>query len=120
MQETVLTLIEIEPDLTALLFDFAAPAKSDLRQFMEQYYMQELDLAGLAHYSGRSLAAFKQEFSATFGMPPAPMDHTPPPGGGAPPHHAGRAAAAVCAEVGFKSLSHFSRAFKQQFGLPPS
>lgn len=46
MQETVLTLIEIEPDLTALLFDFAAPAKSDLRQFMEQYYMQELDLAG--------------------------------------------------------------------------
>lgn len=120
MQETVLTLIEIEPDLTALLFDFAAPAKSDLRQFMEQYYMQELDLAGLAHYSGRSLAAFKQEFSATFGMPPRRWIIRRRLEEARRRIMQGERPAAVCAEVGFKSLSHFSRAFKQQFGLPPS
>lgn len=120
MQETVLTLIEIEPDLTALLFDFAAPAKSDLRHFMEQYYMQELDLAGLAHYAGRSLAAFKQEFSDTFHTSPRRWITRRRLEEARRRILQGKRPADVCTEVGFKSLSHFSRIFKQQFGVPPS
>lgn len=120
MQEAVLTLLEIDPDLAPMLFDFVAPAKIDLRLFMEQYYTQDIDLAGLAHYAGRSLSAFKQEFSDTFGMSPRRwiirrrLDdaYRRIAQGGRP--------AEVCAKVGFKSLSHFSRAFKRQFGVPPS
>jgi AraC-like DNA-binding protein len=26
----------------------------------------------------------------------------------------------VCMEVGFKNLSHFSTAFKKQYGMPPT
>lgn len=32
----------------------------------------------------------------------------------------GRKVVEVCAEVGFKNPSHFSAAFKKQFGIPPS
>ena len=120
MQETVLTLIEIEPDLTAMLFDFAAPAKTDLRRFMEQYYMQELDLAGLAHYAGRSLAAFKQEFTDTFHTSPRRWIIRRRLAEARRRIQQGQRPAEVCAEVGFKSLSHFSRTFKQEFGIPPS
>lgn len=120
MQETVLTLIEIEPDLTAMLFDFAAPAKTDLRRFMEQYYMQELDLAGLAHYAGRSLAAFKQEFTDTFHTSPRRWIIRRRLAEARRRIEQGQRPAEVCAEVGFKSLSHFSRTFKQEFGIPPS
>ena len=120
MQETVLTLMEIEPDLTAMLFDFAAPAKTDLRRFMEQYYMQELDLAGLAHYAGRSLAAFKQEFTDTFHTSPRRWIIRRRLAEARRRIQQGQRPAEVCAEVGFKSLSHFSRTFKQEFGIPPS
>ncbi len=121
MQETVLTLIETAPWLRSLLFDFATPLKPDLHAFMEQYYLQDLDLSGLAHYAGRSLAAFKNDFARTFQTSPGRwivsrrleeakrrMEEL------------GERPAEVYRAVGFKTLSHFSRAFKRQFGVAPS
>ena len=75
----------------------------------------------MAHYTGRSLTAFKQEFAKTFDTTPSrwivrqrlsearrlmTTDN--------------RKASDVYLEVGFKSLSHFSTAFKREFGIAPS
>jgi AraC-like DNA-binding protein len=32
----------------------------------------------------------------------------------------GKKASEICFEVGFKSLAHFSTAFKRQYGFPPT
>lgn len=121
IKEVILTLIETMPELKSVLFDFATPWKVDLQTYMNDNYTNDLDLEGFAHYTGRSLSAFKKDFEETFHLSPGrwlvkrrleeakrliecegekPLD--------------------VYMKVGFKNLSHFSTAFKRQFGMAPS
>lgn len=37
----------------------------DLRQYMNDNYTNDLDIKGFAHYTGRSLPAFKKEFETS-------------------------------------------------------
>lgn len=121
IQETVLTLIEIKPELRSMLFDFATPIKTDLRDFMEEYYLQDLDLSGLAHYAGRSLAAFKNDFVEIFRTSPGRwIVSRRLKEAKRRIEEQGKRPAEVYQEVGFKTLSHFSKAFKNQYGIPPS
>lgn len=121
MQEIVLTLLEIRPELKPLLFDFALPSKIDLSVFMEQYYLQNLSLEELARHAGCSLATFRKDFYQTFHTTPGRwilsrrltearrlMEEE------------GRKPVEVYLQVGFKTLSHFSRAFKEKYGILPS
>ena len=121
IKEVILTLIETMPELKSVLFDFVEPWKIDLAAFMNSNYTVDLDLEGFAHYTGRSLSTFKKEFEQTFQTTPMkwivsrrleearrlieqekerPLD--------------------VYLRVGFKNLSHFSTAYKRQYGYPPS
>lgn len=121
IKEVIFTLIEIMPELKSVLFDIVDPWKIDLQQYMNDNYTNDLDIKGFAHYTGRSLSAFKKEFEETFHLSPGrwivrrrleeakrlmecegekPLD--------------------VYMKVGFKNLSHFSTAFKHQFGVAPS
>lgn len=121
IKEVIFTLIEIMPELKSVLFDIVDPWKIDLQQYMNDNYTNDLDIKGFAHYTGRSLSAFKKEFEETFHLSPGrwivrrrleeakrlmecegekPLD--------------------VYMKVGFKNLSHFSTAFKRQFGVAPS
>ena len=120
MLELVLTLLEVRPDLKPLLFDFAEPWKIDISHFMEQNYTSDLNLDDFAHFTGRSLASFKKEFSSIYGEPPmrwiigrrlAEAKHR---------IEQGAKTKDVYRAVGFKNLSHFSKAFKQKYGIVPS
>lgn len=121
IKEVIFTLIEIEPSLKSVLFDFAGPWKIDLEEFMEAHYMMDLDLQGFAHYTGRSLSSFKKEFEEVFCATPMrwivrrrleearrliEQEHQRP--------------IDVYLRVGFKNLSHFSTAYKREFGYSPS
>ena len=88
---------------------------------MNKNYKCDLTIEEFAHYTGRSLSAFKKDFARTFDLTPSLwivkrrleearclMEKL------------GKKPANVYLEVGFKNLSHFSTAFKREFGIPPS
>ena len=121
LREAVFVTLQLKPQLAPVLFDFAEPWRVSIRDFMEQNYKCDLTVEEMAHYTGRSLTAFKQEFAKTFDTTPSrwivrqrlsearrlmTADN--------------RKASDVYLEVGFKSLSHFSTAFKREFGIAPS
>lgn len=62
MQEGLLALLQTDERFYPCLFDFTAPWKIDIEDFMNKNYMYNLSLAELARFTGRSLAAFKRDF----------------------------------------------------------
>lgn len=121
LQEGLLALLHIDPRFATLLFDFNEPWKIDILDFMNRNYMHEFTLEELAHYTGRSLATFKRDFKKVSDLTPekwiirkrldVAYDMM---------QKGGRKIADVCTQVGFKNQSHFSTAFKKQFGIAPT
>jgi len=121
LKEAVLVLLQIEPSLATVLFDFAEPWKTYLVDFMNKNYKCDLSLEDFAHYTGRSLTSFKRDFANIFHESPGKwlikkrlkdahyqiIDLKRKP-------------SEVYLEVGFKNLSHFSTAFKKEFGYAPT
>jgi len=119
--EAISILRIIDKDIDNLLANFEEPYKIDLVAFMEKNFMFNMPLAKFGFLTGRSLTTFKRDFSRTFNSTPQrwltkkrlelahyqliekqqrPVD--------------------VCYETGFENLSHFSYAFKKQFGYAPT
>lgn len=121
LKEAVLVLLELKPELAGVLFDFEEPWKIDLREFMERNYSCDLTLEQLAHYTGRSLSAFKRDFADSFeGETPARWIVKRRLEESMGLLKKGIPASSVYLKVGFKNLSHFSTAFKRQFGILPT
>lgn len=121
LREGLLLLIKANPQIATVLFDFSEPYKIDLRDFMLQNYHFNVQLERFARLTGRSLAAFKRDFINEFGIPPGRwltqkrleeayklLKETE------------RSPSEIYLDLGFEDLSHFSHAFKKQFGVPPS
>jgi AraC-like DNA-binding protein len=120
-QQALGLLVHAQPALQAVLFEFGQPGKVDLETFMRHNFRFNLAGKQLAYLTGRSLAAFKRDFKQLFHTSPTRWLYQQ------------RLAEAyyllqqenwrpseVYQEVGFESLAHFSHAFKQLFGYPPS
>nr|WP_293836427.1 AraC family transcriptional regulator [uncultured Arsenicibacter sp.] len=121
IKELILILLDAQPGLKQVLFDFSAPHKSDLEAFMNQNYRYNVKLDRFAYLTGRSLATFKRDFEKVF--------HTSP-------HkwllqkrldeayfllkEQGKSASDIYVDLGFEDLSHFSYTFKRQFGYSPA
>ncbi len=121
MTEGLYVLLNTDPDLYASLFDFTDPWKIDLLEFMNENYMEELSMEEMASYTGRSLASFKRDFKKVSDLSPLKWIINR------------RLEAAyelirqgcvnitdVCYKVGFKNLSHFSKVFKEKYGMAPT
>lgn len=121
LKEAIFTLLQLKPELGSVLFDFAEPWKIDLADFMNKNFKCDLSVEEFAHYTGRSLSSFKKDFSQIFNNTPSRwlikkrleeakclIDHK------------GEKPTDVYLKVGFKNLSHFSTAFKKEYGFPPS
>jgi len=121
MMEAVLTLIEIKPELKAVLFDFTGPMKIDIAEFMEDNYLLDLSLSDLAHYTGRSLSAFKNEFAALFHTSPARwVVKRRLQEAKKRIEELGESPMTAAEKTSFKSYSHFSHAFKKEYRTNPS
>jgi len=114
-------LLKANGELKIVLFDFSEPGKIDLEAFMNKNFHFIVELKRFAYLTGRSLATFKRDFEKTFHLSPSrwlqqrrlqeahylikERDATP---------------SDVYLNVGFEDLSHFSFAFKKQYGIAPS
>lgn len=120
-EELLLLLLQTDPALANVLFDFGIPGKIDLEAFMNRNFRFNVAIRRFAWLTGRSLTSFKKDFEQIFQDTPGrwlvkkrlqeayfQMDRK------------GRKASDVYLEVGFEDLSHFSFAFKKQFGFAPS
>ena len=121
MEEGLLALLHIDERFAPTLFDFNEPWKIDILEFMNENYMYEFTMEEMAHYTGRSLATFKRDFKKISDLTPekwlirkrleVAYDKM---------KEGGKKVVDVYAEVGFKNPSHFSTAFKKQYGISPT
>ncbi len=120
-EELLMILLKNNPDLKDIFFNFSIPHKIDLEHFMNQNYKFNISLERFAYMTGRSLSAFKRDFKAAFNMAPGKWlikkrlqeayflldkDHQKP--------------SDIYLDLGFEDFSHFSFAFKKEFGVSPS
>ncbi|MGS2739294.1 helix-turn-helix domain-containing protein [Sinomicrobium sp. M5D2P17] len=119
--EAISILRTIFPEIDHVLANFEEPGKIDLVDYMEKNFMFNLPLEKFSYLTGRSLTTFKRDFSKAFRTTPqrwltqkrlelahyqfAEKKKRP---------------VEVCYETGFENLSHFSFAFKKQYGYTPT
>ncbi|HTK17880.1 MAG TPA: helix-turn-helix domain-containing protein [Mucilaginibacter sp.] len=119
--EAISILRVIDKDIDNVLANFEEPGKIDLAGFMEKNFMFNMPMEKFGYLTGRSLTTFKRDFKKKFNTTPQKwltqkrleLAHYR-----LTENH--RKATDVCYEVGFENLSHFSYAFKKQFGYAPT
>ncbi|WP_298739769.1 AraC family transcriptional regulator [uncultured Chitinophaga sp.] len=121
LKEVILILLQANPSLADVLFDFSEPGKIDLEAFMNQHFHFNVELKRFAYLTGRSLATFKRDFEKIFHSSPArwlqkrrlqEAHYLISEKGAAP--------SSIYLDLGFEDLSHFSFAFKKMYGVSPS
>lgn len=119
-EELLELLLQFHPEYAGILFDFGKPGKIDLKAFMQKNYKFNVSIQRFAFLTGRSLSAFKRDFAEIFEQTPNRwlvqrrlqeayflLSQNK------------RKTSDIYLELGFEDLSHFSFAFKKQFGIAP-
>lgn len=120
-EELLIILLQNQPELAGLFFDYAKPGKINLEEFMTRNYKFNVSIERFAYLTGRSLSAFKRDFKVIFNETPnhwlvkkrleeayvlIEKQH--------------KKSSEIYLDLGFEDLSHFSLAFKKQFGMRPT
>lgn len=121
MIEGVYVLLNTDRHLYASLFDFVEPWKIDILDYLNENYMLDLSMEEIASYTGRSLATFKRDFAKVSDLTPQKWiirrrleaAHDLIKSGK-------KKVTEACFDVGFKNLSHFSKIYKEAYGVAPS
>ncbi len=121
IHEALTIIDEIDKRVSAVLGTFNEIGKINLEKYMEEHFMYNLPLEKFAFLTGRSLTAFKTDFKKIFKKTP---------GKWLTEQRLNLAyhklteqklrATEVYLAAGFENLSHFSYAFKKEFGFSPS
>ncbi|MCX6214870.1 helix-turn-helix transcriptional regulator [Spirosoma sp.] len=121
-QELLIHLLELDTDrhLRAILWHIYQGQKTDLDYLMSTYFLKPLSMNELSRLSGRSLSAFKRDFEEHFHTSPGHwirrkrLEHA---------HfllrNTDKNVSEVSMEIGYESVSHFIKAYKQQYGATP-
>lgn len=120
-REAIAMLLQHRPDLVGFLFDLSKPHKLDMEKYMKKNYIYNLPLVEFARLTGRSLSSFKRDFKAIFNTSPERWLRERRL---AQAHYLltekGKKPSDIYYELGFENFSHFSHAFKQQYGYTAS
>ncbi len=120
-RELLFLVLKTNPKLKNVLFDFSEPGKIDIEAFMNSHYRYNIGLDRFAFMTGRSLSGFKRDFGKCFGTSPGKWllkkrlteanyllqnQHVRP--------------SDIYLDLGFQDLSHFSKSYKNEFGISPT
>lgn len=122
LQELLLHILEIDisGQFKSILFSLYKGEKVDLEYLMKSYYLKLLSLEELSRLSGRSLSAFKRDFQEKFNTSPAlwiknkRLEYA-----GLQLENTNKNVSEISMEIGYESISHFIKAFKEKFGKTP-
>jgi AraC family transcriptional regulator, exoenzyme S synthesis regulatory protein ExsA len=122
LQELLLHILEIDASgqFKSILFSLYKGEKVDLEYLMQSYYLKLLSLDELSRLSGRSLSAFKRDFQDKFDTSPAlwiknkRLEYA-----GLQLENTDKNVSEISMEIGYESVSHFIKAFKEKFGKTP-
>lgn len=119
--EGIYALLNSNEQLYPILFDFAQPWKVDILEFLNENYADELSMEEIASFTGRSLATFKRDFKKISSLTPQKwLIKRRLEAAYVKLKEEGKKVQDVYMEVGFRNPSHFSTAFKKQYGFPPT
>lgn len=122
LHELLLHLIEIDTShqLKDLLFSLYKGQKADLEYLINNYYLKPLSINELARLSGRSLSAFKRDFEHQFHTSPALwIKHKRLEYASFLLENSSQNVSEISMEIGYESVSHFIKAFKEKYGFTP-
>ena len=121
VMELLYNVMDCSKNIFRQMLQLRQPVKTDIHRVVEENYTSPISLDELAYLSGRSLSSFKREFQDIYGTPPARWIREKRL---SKAHEMLRSSSLSVADVayslGFENPTHFSRIFKQQYGIAPS
>jgi AraC-like DNA-binding protein len=121
VEEAISILRSIDKGTDDILGHFEEPGKIDLADFMEKNYMFNMPMEKFGYLTGRSLSTFKRDFKKAFNTTPQKwLTHKRLGLAHYLIVEKNKKPSDVFFEAGFENLSHFSFAFKKQFGYNPT
>ena len=121
--ELMLLLLDIDSSnqFRKTLFNIYQGQKADLAYLLENYYLKPLNINELAHISGRSLSAFKRDFEEQFHTSPAVwIKNKRLEYASFLLQNSKKNVSEISLEIGYESVSHFIKAFKEKYGFTPN
>lgn len=120
-EELLIILLRSQPELAGIFFNFDTPQKINIEAYMNRNFRFNVSLERFALLTGRSLSAFKRDFKAVFKDSPSRwLVRKRLQEAYFLVQNQGRKPSDIYLELGFESLSHFSVAFKKEFGIVPT
>jgi AraC family transcriptional regulator, exoenzyme S synthesis regulatory protein ExsA len=119
--ELLFDLADADEHFLFQFFQLKRKEKRSMTEIVEENTFNPVSLNDLAYLSGRSLSTFKREFKDVYNTPPLQwirnrrldrarelLTHSP------------LSVTDICFTTGFENVAHFSKVFKERFGISPS
>ncbi|WP_428329228.1 helix-turn-helix domain-containing protein [Mucilaginibacter sp.] len=120
MLELLYDLASTDKNLFQQILQLKQPVYSDITHIVEENYANPITLTDMAYLSGRSLSSFKRDFQAIYQVSPAKWIREKRLAKARQLLQTNLPVKDVCYSLGFESVAHFSRLFKEYFGHTPS
>ena len=121
VMELLYNVMDCSKNIFRQMLQLRQPVRTDIHRVVEENYTSPISLDELAYLSGRSLSSFKREFQDIYGEPPARWIREKRLSKAREMlRSTSLSVADVAYSLGFENPTHFSRIFKQQYGMAPS